>query len=137
MGGRFCPPLQRWNLNFPRDYVPEPVTFLNQQCFASKYKINGELRNICSAEFETQWNRCVETSLAVTNVIFHWDLALCICLADGSVGSVIITGDPHFMQISLLQFYKTFLIFGLCIFGTNFISLLQFFDCFLPKNDIS
>ena len=73
----------------------------------------------------------METSLAVTNVIFYWDLALRICLADGSV---IITGDPHFMQISLLRFFKTFLIFGLCIFGTNFISLLQFFDYFWPKN---
>ena len=38
------------------------------------------------------------------------------------------------LQISFLQFFKTFLIFGLCIFGANFISLLRFFGYFWPKN---
>ena len=38
------------------------------------------------------------------------------------------------MQISLLRFFKTVLIFGLCVLGANFISLLQFFDHFWLKN---
>ena len=31
-GGRFCPPSQRSNVNFPRDYVPAVHVLLNEIC---------------------------------------------------------------------------------------------------------
>ena len=38
------------------------------------------------------------------------------------------------LRISLVLFFKTFLLFGLYVFGAAFISLLRFFGYFWPKN---
>ena len=116
-----------WQFFFRRLYLSQKWIF---DTFFLRPRFHCGMLKMCLSS-NRQQNR-------VTKLKWFWSFTMDDSKIHNKKNLALCTGDPCLMQISLLQisllrFFKTLQIFGLCIFGANFISLLRFFGYFWPK----